>query len=379
MKKLLIMISPHNYYHHVKTKKINRPSKFAEFFNKNHAIAKVIVVSRLNPILFIKSFRREKREKIRRNFLFKLYKDNDEIIYLEHFLPFGFLEKYILPIYINAVVKGQSREMIVWIGDPKSVGVAENINATTIFDAYDDWSISPLFINRRRHIKHIVKGYKMATKLTDIITVNSIYMKNKFKDAHNVHVISNTSSITDENNNKTKTYIESNSSYKNTVGYIGNIHERINLDIVNYLISSMPDTLFVFIGKNDFESNEFSDLVETNSNLLYIPEIPFSKVPLYINNFDACIVPHYIDEYTLSQDSMKVYDYLAMGKPIVTTSIPPAPDLKEYLYIADSKEKFKEQLELAFTEDKASNKCKRKDFIKQNSWARKIESIIKLL
>jgi len=41
-----------------------------------------------------------------------------------------------------------------------------------------------------------------------------------------------------------------------------------------------------------------------------------------------CFVPHLIDEYTLSQDSMKIYDYLSQGKPVVTVNIPPAEVVK---------------------------------------------------
>ncbi|MFB1097898.1 glycosyltransferase [Terribacillus sp. JSM ZJ617] len=377
MGKLLVMISPHNFYNHVNRKKINRPLKFAEFFNKNKAISQVMVVNRLNPILFIKGLKDDRRLIIKKNILFKLYQDKDGISYLEHFLPFGFLERSLLPWYIKKVVKERSKDMILWIGDPKSVEIAEHINVPSIFDAYDDWSISPLFLNRKRHIKHITKGYQTATEMVDIITVNSKYMRDKFRDSNNVHIISNTSSINDESKEE-KSKFEIDSSYKYFVGYVGNIHERINLEIVHYLIFNMPDTLFVFIGKNDFESSAFVDLVTNNTNIIHIPEVPFSKVPSYINKFDACIVPHYLDDYTLSQDSMKIYDYLAMGKPIVTTSIPPAPDLSEYLYVANTKEKFKEQLEIAYAEDEEVNRHKRINFVSENSWAEKIKSIVKL-
>lgn len=73
---------------------------------------------------------------------------------------------------------------------------------------------------------------------------------------------------------------------------------------------------------------------------------------------------------------MKMYDYLAMGKPIVTTPIPPATSVSKYIYIANDKYNFVEKLKIATLENNEMIVQKRKEYIRNNSWFFKAKTII---
>jgi glycosyltransferase involved in cell wall biosynthesis len=45
------------------------------------------------------------------------------------------------------------------------------------------------------------------------------------------------------------------------------------------------------------------------------------EVPGYLQHADVLIVPHLVDEFTDSLDPIKLYEYLAVGRPIVSTPV----------------------------------------------------------
>ncbi|MFM9726349.1 glycosyltransferase, partial [Streptomyces scabiei] len=48
---------------------------------------------------------------------------------------------------------------------------------------------------------------------------------------------------------------------------------------------------------------------------------PYRDVPAYICNADVLIVPHRVDGFTESLDPIKLYEYRAAGRPVVSTRV----------------------------------------------------------
>ncbi|WP_139691833.1 glycosyltransferase [Sporolactobacillus terrae] len=377
--KRLVYITPHNWYDHVENNNINRPLKIMEHLIEKKYFLNILIVNRLKPSRVL-NIKKTRRKLVYKKLFFNLYFDDiAKVYYLEHCLPFGCIEEIFLPFVIAYV----SRKMgvgiyhgLLWVCDPKSAGMIRRMkNYDNLFDAYDDWSLSPLFRKRRRHLKYITNGYKIVKKYADNIIVNTNYMKKKLETSkNNVALISNTSSFSCN-----LMHYSSNKNIKKKIGYIGNLHERLDLALIDEMVTSFPKIKFIFIGKNQFKTNEFNKLITKHNNIILVDSIPYEKVPEYIAAFDVCIVPHVVNKYTLSQDSMKIYDYLAFGKPIVTTPVPPADHLNEIIYAAKTKTEFIEKIKLALHENDESKKIKRLIFMKNNTWSKKVASIYSML
>ena len=82
------------------------------------------------------------------------------------------------------------------------------------------------------------------------------------------------------------------------------------------------------------------------------------------------------DYTTAGGDSQKIYEYMATGKPIVTTSVPPAAAFSDVLYIADDKAEFAALLRKALDEDDQDKRIKRTQIADENSWARRVDCIL---
>ena len=106
---------------------------------------------------------------------------------------------------------------------------------------------------------------------------------------------------------------------------------------VEYLIKSaplilknVPNTMFLIIGKGPVES-ELIRLVEkmgVTDKFIFIGNIPYEEVPLYINAADVCVVPKKPLSYGYSP--LKLYEYMACGKPVIATNTEGFEILKKY-------------------------------------------------
>ena len=55
-------------------------------------------------------------------------------------------------------------------------------------------------------------------------------------------------------------------------------------------------------------------------NFYYLGDKSYDQLPIYLSNFDICIVPHIISEFTESMSPLKLFEYLAASKPVVATT-----------------------------------------------------------
>jgi glycosyltransferase involved in cell wall biosynthesis len=131
------------------------------------------------------------------------------------------------------------------------------------------------------------------------------------------------------------------------IGYIGVISRRIDFELVEYLARARKSFQFIFIGRKYGKVGRWMKKLEKLGNVHFLGDKHYDLVPLYIASFDVCIIPHRIDEFTLSNDPIKVYEYLYLGKPVVSTNINIADELRKNVFIVDGKESFLKLLDIA--------------------------------
>jgi glycosyltransferase involved in cell wall biosynthesis len=102
------------------------------------------------------------------------------------------------------------------------------------------------------------------------------------------------------------------------VGFAGKMEEMSDVDLIRHLIETMPEVSFVFIGQ--LLNPRWVKSLWRYPNAHYLGDKPYSQLPQYIAAFDVCIIP-YSQKRQHGVDPLKFYEYLAMGKPVVTTLV----------------------------------------------------------
>jgi UDP-galactopyranose mutase len=160
------------------------------------------------------------------------------------------------------------------------------------------------------------------------------------------------------------------------LGYFGVIDERIDLELIAAVADARPDWQIVMLGPVVKIS---PDSLPCRPNIHYLGQKPYSELPAYVAGWDLAIMPFARNEATRFISPTKTPEYLAAGRPVVSTSIRDVvqPYGRERLVsIADDPEHFvaAAEHEMALTElarDHRSRWLARVDaFLDGNSWDR---------
>lgn len=164
---------------------------------------------------------------------------------------------------------------------------------------------------------------------------------------------------------------------KPLIGYTGWVYaERSDSEILTHLAMLHPDWTIVLIGP---AHQRFIKRFKSIKNIVFLPPVDYLDLPRYLKFFDVCMIPHKINEHTKGNNPIKIYDYLAAGKPVVSTAISGVEPFKDVIYIARNKEEFSQLVERAMQEDSPILKEKRLKRAKEHSWSTRTEEVWKII
>ncbi len=109
------------------------------------------------------------------------------------------------------------------------------------------------------------------------------------------------------------------------------------------------------VGDGDLYNTLYKMSTEENlkNKLILTGKVPFEQIPSYIAAADVCLLPAYKNEIMMNIVPIKLYEYMAMGKPVIATNLPGIK--KEFgnnsgiIYVDDPKETLNKAIELIGT------------------------------
>ena len=124
------------------------------------------------------------------------------------------------------------------------------------------------------------------------------------------------------------------------VGAIVTVVERMDWDLVAYVVDKNPDISFVFIGLMWGEGPARYSKLKCRKNVFFFGYRAPDSIPRYLFQFDVCLIPYKKSIFNEGSSPIKAFEYLAMGKPVVSTPIQSLECLKGHIRFAGTKEEF---------------------------------------
>jgi glycosyltransferase involved in cell wall biosynthesis len=180
-----------------------------------------------------------------------------------------------------------------------------------VLDLLDDWTVHYAFSTIREQVE---KAYAAAFEAADHVTANAegtAELARRF-GRDDVHLIPN--GVDPE-----RFSTMSAASGPMTVGYVGKIGRRLDLDGIVDTIRELPSVSFVFAGPilDDEYRNPLSEL----PNVTLLGDVHYEEVPALLTSFDVGWVPHRVGDGEVGGDVIKTYEYRAAGLPVLTTPV----------------------------------------------------------
>lgn len=155
------------------------------------------------------------------------------------------------------------------------------------------------------------------------------------------------------------------------IGYIGSVDHRIDYSILISIVNAYPSWTLLLVGplSAEYENSglgSFRNVITTGSKKLM-------ELPSYVYSMDCCIIPFLCNKLTESIYPLKLNEYLALGKPVVSTNF--SADLSDFgdvIKIAGNKDEFVRSLQSEVETDNPVSVSKRLERAKRNSWQSRI-------
>ena len=83
------------------------------------------------------------------------------------------------------------------------------------------------------------------------------------------------------------------------------------------------------------------------TNVRWLGPKPYSELPRYVAAFDVGLIPYVENDYTRSCFPLKLYEYLAAGKPVVASGLPELAGMEPDVVLVDGPAAFVDAIEAA--------------------------------
>ena len=157
------------------------------------------------------------------------------------------------------------------------------------------------------------------------------------------------------------------------VGFVGQINERLDRELITVVARAHPEWSIVFVGPilRDLDVGPLAAL----PNVHFLGPASLDRLPEFLKPMNVCTVPFHVNEHTRTMNPLKVLEYLAAGKPVVATPLPALRAYGPHVALASGPEAFAVAVEQALIEDSDGRRRLRMEFAGRHSWETRLEEV----
>jgi len=160
------------------------------------------------------------------------------------------------------------------------------------------------------------------------------------------------------------------------VGFFGGIDGHTSdIELVKEVVDLLPEMSFVFVGKSSVDTAS----MVSRKNIRMLGQKPYEQIPHYGKCFDVAIMPWRQNRWIEACNPIKLKEYLALGKPIVSTPFAELQKYRDVVYEAKTPEEFVDCIKKALVEDNPRRIAARRNKVKDASWESKAEQVMNKL
>lgn len=241
-----------------------------------------------------------------------------------------------------------------------------------VFDAVDNWSQHASYKKQSEQLK---KNYEVIGKKADLVFTVSDGLRELFPP-QKAFWIPNGVDLDSFAGVQVSIPEDIQRLKKPVIGYVGTVQERIDFALVREISLRLPQMNFVFVGPVwAGVQAEVDALSKACANVHFLGRRPYHTVPAYLQAMDVCIIPHRIDEFIRSTNPMKLYDYLAAGKPVVTTPGAGTEVFANQISIVHTADDFVAAIQVAVNQNGAVDVNARLEAVQAHTWSSRVRTM----
>jgi len=208
------------------------------------------------------------------------------------------------------------RAPVLWANDPAAARLLEATGWPSLYDVTDDWLAADA---APAHLARVAADERVLLERSVEVTVCSESLRRSKPTGRPVTVVTNG---VDVERYRTPAPRPDDLPDGPVALYVGTVHpDRFDTALAARTGALARDagTLVVVGPVHSVPRPELARLAD--AGVLVLGARPFDAVPAYMQHADVLVVPHLVNSFTESLDPIKLYEYRAVGRPVVSTPV----------------------------------------------------------
>ncbi len=163
---------------------------------------------------------------------------------------------------------------------------------------------------------------------------------------------------------------------KPVIGYYGAISPWLDYGLIAHAVKQLPGMEFVFIGPS---LDGAAASLPRAENIHWLGPKRYEELKYYLYRFDVATIPFRIDRTTHAVSPLKLFEYMAGGKPVVARDLEEIARYPEVLR-AETYSQWEDRLQQAV--EMGKQPCtpdKMRRVAGENSWARRVDVVLEAM
>ena len=327
------------------------------------------------------------------------------------------LDSIALDLQLNKYIhKGQNKVYFLTSYWQEFIVHDKNSEILRVLDVNDEWSMLGYNDSKRDKIENEVRN--LISKV-NIVTTVTIQLKNKYDQGDKVYYLPNAVDIThyvpkfdnliikvnevdidkksdlrllERKKNDSKLFTKDLSVFekldKPIVGSISGFGGNWSDFDFMYKVEKLLPNKFTLISSGNIFSPSRSEFKEeyikylNDHKMIFLGHVDYSILPEFLSNLNVGIVMHRMDEFNTHSAPNKIWAYLAMGLPVVSTNFYNKADkdiFEGLVYFAKTPNEYCDYIVKSMEEDDLNLKIKRRELAIKNSTENRAAKIYHLI
>jgi hypothetical protein len=162
-------------------------------------------------------------------------------------------------------------------------------------------------------------------------------------------------------------------SDKPVVGCVGQINKTYDWEFISALAAALPEVRFCFVGNVDEEvpdkRQKVLQILTTTPNILWLGRQPHQELPAFIQHFDIAFCFLKANPAGNRRSPLRLYDYLASDRPVVSTPVAEAYVHIPHLHVAENPQDAAALVRRILAGDLPVDVDARRRYIQQQTWS----------
>jgi glycosyltransferase involved in cell wall biosynthesis len=291
--------------------------------------------------------------------------------------PFKSLSIRLYLFILSRLAGFRKRKPIVWLSKPNMIDFLERVPAQlSIYHVVDEYSGygSPSKAQRQ---KLLDKEAELLRSVDVAIVVTPSLHALKLAHNPNIHLVPNAADYSAYSSCEIAAPGDMKNIRKPIIGYTGLIAARLDLEMLIAAAEARTEWSFVFVGSvNDENCRTQLTRLRNLGNVYFLGQKSVVDTPSYVKRFDVCTIPYLTNLRAQHASPLKLYEYAAASKPIVSTDFAAAREFGGNIELVQNANEFIEACGRCLDIDPTSasiveNRC----FAAENTWEKRVEQV----